>query len=57
MVLTEYATVGYMAKRIQMRKNRIQALQKMAEQKKKEMQEQLDKQTVCTKDNHYLWKL
>lgn len=27
----EYATVGYMAKRIQMRKNRFQAIQKMAE--------------------------
>ena len=32
----EYASVGYMAKRIQMRKNRILALQKMAEQKKNE---------------------
>lgn len=31
---TEYATVGYMAKRIQMRKNRFLAIQKMAEQKK-----------------------
>ena len=34
--LTEYASVGYMAKRIQMRKNRFLALQKMAEQKKNE---------------------
>ncbi|KAK7793360.1 hypothetical protein R5R35_008510 [Gryllus longicercus] len=32
--LLEYATVGYMAKRIQMRKNRFLALQKIAEQKK-----------------------
>ncbi|XP_046997745.1 gamma-aminobutyric acid receptor subunit beta isoform X2 [Schistocerca americana] len=32
--LLEYATVGYMAKRIQMRKNRFLAIQKMAEQKK-----------------------
>lgn len=32
--LTEYATVGYMAKRIQMRKNRFLAIQKIAEQKK-----------------------
>lgn len=30
----EYATVGYMAKRIQMRKNRFLAIQKIAEQKK-----------------------
>ena len=35
-IFTEYASVGYMAKRIQMRKNRFLALQKMAEQKKKE---------------------
>ena len=34
--LTEYASVGYMAKRIQMRKNRFLAIQKMAEQKKNE---------------------
>lgn len=34
--MTEYASVGYMAKRIQMRKNRFLALQKMAEQKKNE---------------------
>ena len=32
----EYASVGYMAKRIQMRKNRFLAIQKMAEQKKNE---------------------
>uniref|UniRef100_A0A8D8VGT2 Gamma-aminobutyric acid receptor subunit beta n=2 Tax=Cacopsylla melanoneura TaxID=428564 RepID=A0A8D8VGT2_9HEMI len=32
--LLEYATVGYMAKRIQMRKNRFMAIQKVAEQKK-----------------------
>merc|ERR1719357_1606759 len=34
--LIEYASVGYMAKRIQMRKNRFLAIQKMAEQKKNE---------------------
>jgi len=42
-----------MAKRIQMRKNRFMALQKMAEQKKKEMQDHHDehhaKQTVSSK--------
>ncbi|XP_073840019.1 resistant to dieldrin isoform X5 [Musca autumnalis] len=37
--LLEYATVGYMAKRIQMRKQRFMTIQKMAEQKK---QQQLD---------------
>ena len=35
--VAEYASVGYMAKRIQMRKNRFLAIQKMAEQKKKEI--------------------
>nr|QRN45429.1 gamma-aminobutyric acid receptor subunit beta [Carausius morosus] len=35
--LLEYATVGYMAKRIQMRKNRFLAIQKIAEQKKQGM--------------------
>lgn len=44
-----------MAKRIQMRKNRFLALQKMAEQKKKEMQDHHDehhaKQTVRNKTN------
>ena len=34
--VAEYASVGYMAKRIQMRKNRFLAIQKMAEQKKNE---------------------
>jgi gamma-aminobutyric acid receptor subunit beta len=33
----EYATVGYMAKRIQMRKQRFMAIQKIAEQKKTQM--------------------
>ncbi|KAK6627275.1 hypothetical protein RUM44_009752 [Polyplax serrata] len=33
--LLEYATVGYMAKRIQMRKSRFMAIQKIAEQKNK----------------------
>nr|AHW29556.1 GABA-gated chloride channel subunit transcript variant B [Cyrtorhinus lividipennis] len=36
--LLEYATVGYMAKRIQMRKNRFLAIQKLAEQKQKSLE-------------------
>ena len=36
LLVAEYASVGYMAKRIQMRKNRFLAIQKMAEQKKNE---------------------
>ena len=37
--LTEYATVGYVAKRIQMRKNRYMALQKLANEKAKQARE------------------
>ncbi|XP_065092246.1 gamma-aminobutyric acid receptor subunit beta isoform X5 [Ochlerotatus camptorhynchus] len=37
--LLEYATVGYMAKRIQMRKQRFMAIQKIAEQKKKQAED------------------
>ena len=36
MIFSEYASVGYMSKKIQMQKNRILALQKMAAQKKTE---------------------
>lgn len=36
MVFAEYATVGYLAKRIQMRMNRFLALQKIVEQKNTE---------------------
>uniref|UniRef100_T1IRU1 Neurotransmitter-gated ion-channel transmembrane domain-containing protein n=1 Tax=Strigamia maritima TaxID=126957 RepID=T1IRU1_STRMM len=36
--LLEYATVGYLAKHIQMRKNRILALQKLAEQRKAQLE-------------------
>ncbi|OXA60668.1 Gamma-aminobutyric acid receptor subunit beta, partial [Folsomia candida] len=39
--LLEYATVGYLAKRIQMRKNHFQTLQKMATELQKEREEQL----------------
>merc|ERR1719427_1703033 len=39
--LLEYASVGYMAKRIQMRKNSFLAIQKMAEQKKNEALKQM----------------
>ena len=39
MFCTEYATVGYMAKRLQMRKNRVLALQKLVEQRKPTMAE------------------
>ena len=35
-MISEYATVGYMAKRIQMRKSHFMAIQKIAEQKSKQ---------------------
>lgn len=51
--VTEYATVGYMAKRIQMRKNRFLAIQKIAEQKKLNVDggpdDHVPKQTVSTR--------
>lgn len=52
--LPEYATVGYMAKRIQMRKNRFLAIQKIAEQKKLNVDggpdgDHAPKQTVSTR--------
>lgn len=34
LLFAEYATVGYMAKRIQMRKQRFMAIQKIASEKK-----------------------
>ncbi|ODN04742.1 Gamma-aminobutyric acid receptor subunit beta [Orchesella cincta] len=42
--LLEYATVGYLAKRIQMRKNHFAALQKMALQLQKSCEEHVQKQ-------------
>lgn len=44
--LLEYATVGYMAKRIQMRKNRFLAIQKIAEQKRMHFEDLGFKQTT-----------
>ncbi len=36
LIVSEYASVGYIAKRIQMRKNRFLAMQKVAAEKKSE---------------------
>ncbi|CAL8113696.1 unnamed protein product [Orchesella dallaii] len=46
--LLEYATVGYLAKRIQMRKNHFAALQKMALQLQKSCEEHVQKQYYPT---------
>ena len=40
--LIEYACVGYTDKRIQLRKNRFLALQKMMEEKRQEMEKQME---------------
>lgn len=42
----EYATVGYMAKRIQMRKQRFMAIQKIAEQKKLQVESAQSQQSA-----------
>lgn len=47
---TEYATVGYMAKRILMRKNRIQALENLKKEKKKEAMEAGQSKGSCEGD-------
>ncbi|XP_015840084.1 GABA receptor isoform X2 [Tribolium castaneum] len=60
--LLEYATVGYMAKRIQMRKNRFLAIQKIAEQKKLNVDggpdsDHAPKQTVSRPIGHVRFKV
>ena len=44
--LIEYACVGYTAKRIQLRKNRFLAVQKLAEEKKEEALKQMSNMKV-----------
>ena len=44
--LIEYACVGYTAKRIQLRKNRFLAVQKLAEEKKEEAMKQMNNMKV-----------
>ena len=50
--LIEYACVGYLDKRIQLRKNRYLALQKLLEEKKKEAEAEQEAQTR-NKKLHY----
>ncbi|XP_065162537.1 gamma-aminobutyric acid receptor subunit beta isoform X4 [Atheta coriaria] len=58
--LLEYATVGYMAKRIQMRKNRFLAIQKIAEQKKMAIDgpdgDHAPKQTVSNRPRQFSYE-
>ena len=49
MIFSEYASVGYMSKKIQMQKNRILALRKMAEQKK--LNEAMNATNTAMNDN------
>ena len=46
--LIEYACVGYTAKRIQLRKNRFLAVQKLAEEKKEEALKQMSNMKVIS---------
>lgn len=54
--LIEYACVGYTAKRIQLRKNRFLAVQKLAEEKKEEALKQMSnmKVTICKTTDYKL---
>jgi hypothetical protein len=55
--LIEYACVGYTSKRIQLRKNRFLALQKLMEEKRQEMAKQMELQSLeaqeVSKHNSY----
>lgn len=46
MCKTEYATVGYMAKRIQMRKQRFMAIQKIQQEKKLQVESEQSQQSM-----------
>ena len=51
--LIEYACVGYTDKRIQLRKNRFLALQKLMEEKKQEMEKQMELKSLEVQDSSY----
>ena len=46
----EYACVGYTDKRIQLRKNRFEAMKKVMEEKRQEVAKQMEMQAVNTHD-------
>ena len=48
--MVEYACVGYTDKRIQLRKNRFEALKKLMEEKRLEMAKQMELQLVETRE-------
>ena len=48
--LIEYACVGYTDKRIQLRKNRFEAMKKLMEEKRLEMAKQMELQLVETRE-------
>ena len=51
--LIEYACVGYTDKRIQLRKNRFLALQKLMEEKRQEMEKQMELKSLEVQDSSY----
>lgn len=51
--LLEYATVGYLGKRIAMRKSRAEQLQKLQEEQKKKLQAANQQQQTLLPQNHY----
>ena len=48
--MVEYACVGYTDKRIQLRKNRFEAMKKLMEEKRLEMAKQMELQLVETRE-------
>ena len=51
--LIEYACVGYTDKRIQLRKNRYLALQKLMEEKRQEMEKQMELKSIEVMDSNH----
>ena len=51
--MVEYACVGYTDKRIQLRKNRFEAMKKIMEEKRQEVAKQMEMQAVSSHDGPY----
>ena len=51
--MVEYACVGYTDKRIQLRKNRFEAMKKIMEEKRQEVAKQMEMQAVSAQDGPY----
>ena len=51
--MVEYACVGYTDKRIQLRKNRFEAMKKVMEEKRQEVAKQMEMQAVNSHEANY----